>query len=426
MPSLGDGRRSMIAAACVALAVAAPVPLRLADLLHEAREKNPDVKSAEARLRAAKESVSPAGAFDDPMLMVQLWNTPVDFSSVPVMIQLTQPITLGGKRGARTDAARAEAAMAEAELAAKQREIETQVATAYSDLFIAERTQDVDDELENNLKVLLHLSEVRVSTGKGEQLELLRAQASLVQLRSHRETAIDHRRSAWARLAALVDRNPAAPGGTTTAPSVLDSLPDVNALQQRAFRERPELAGARAQVANAEARARLAKAAAVPDLSVFVAEMHAFRNPTGVSDFLFAGFQINLPIFGGSKTGPQISSAQAQVISAQQSEHALRNRVAAEVAETHAHLLAEQRQIALHHELIPIARQAVASAEASYAAGRADFVMVLDSARELRMHDLDLAMHLATYEQRLAELQRAVGVDLGLDESAEAGHDERH
>ena len=355
------------------------------------------------------------------MLMVQLWNTPVDFSTVPVMVQLTQPIPLGGKRSARTDAARADAAMAEAELAARQREIDTQVASAYLDLFLAERTQDVDDELESVLKVLLHLSEARVSTGKGEQLELLRAQASLVQLRSQREAAIDRRRSAWVRLAALVDRDLAVPAGTTTVPGVMPSLPDLITLQRHALRERPELAGARAQIARAEAQARLAKAAAVPDLNVFVAEMHAFRNPLGVSDFLFAGVQINLPIFSGGKT----SSANAQVISAQQSEHALRNRVAAEVAESYAHLVAEQRQIDLHHQLIPIARQAVESAQTSYAAGRADFVMVLDSARELRMHDLDLAMHLAAYEQRLAELQRAVGVDLGLDES-ETGHDDRH
>src|SRR5260370_33873850 len=103
MPSLGDGRHSMIAA-CVALTIAAPPPLRLADLLHEAREKNPDLKAAAAHLRAAKESVSPAGALDDPTLTVQLWNTPVDFSSIPVMVQLGQAIPLGGNRGAQTDA----------------------------------------------------------------------------------------------------------------------------------------------------------------------------------------------------------------------------------------------------------------------------------------------------------------------------------
>src|SRR5205814_297988 len=146
----------------------------------------------------ATENVSPAGALDDPMLMVQLWNTPVDFSAVPVMVQLSQTIPLAGKRGARTDAARAEAAFAESDLAVKQRDIETALASAYFELFLADRTQEVDDELETILKVLLLSSESRVSSGKGEQSELLRAQASLVQLRSNRESALDHKRSSSA------------------------------------------------------------------------------------------------------------------------------------------------------------------------------------------------------------------------------------
>jgi outer membrane protein TolC len=413
-------------AACVALAIAAPTPLRLADLLREAREKNPDLIAAQALLRAAKENVSPAGALDDPMLMVQLWNAPVDFSSIPVMVQISQAIPLAGKRGARADLARSEAAFAESELFVKQREIETALASAYFDLFLADRTQEVDDELETVLKVLLLSTEARVSSGKGEQFELLRAQASLVQLRSNRESALDHKRSAWARLASLLDRTPAGPPGPTMPPSVLGNLPDAGTLQKRALQSRPELAGARARISGADAEARLAKAADVPDLGVFVAEMHTFRNPGGPSDFLFAGVQINLPIFGGSKNGPRVSSAQARVASAVASERALRNRVVAEVAETHAHLVAEEHQIDLHHQLVPLARQTVESAQGSYAAGRGDFAMVLESARELRMHELELAMHLAAYEQRLAELQRAVGAELGLDESAEIGHDERH
>jgi outer membrane protein TolC len=412
--------------ALLLLAVATASPLRLADLLREAREKNPDLKTTEARLRASEQGIEPAGALEDPRLMVQLWNAPIDFSTVPIMVQLTQPVPLGGKRGARTDAARAGSAMAAAEVAAKQRDIETEVATAYFDLFLAERTQEVDDELEAILKVLQQSSAARVSTGKGEQGEFLRAQASLIQLKSDRETALDHRRSAWARLAALLDRDPVAPGGTTTQPGLLASLPEVAELQQRALRERPELAGLRAQIAEAEANERFARAATVPDLGIFAAGMHVFRNPAGPSDFIFAGVEVNLPIFSGGKNQPRIASAQAQVVAAREAEHALRNRVAAEIAETHAHLLAEQHQIDLHHQLIPIARQTVESAQSSYAAGRTEFLMVLDSARELRMHELDLAMHFALYERRLAELQRAVGVDLGLEQSAEAGHEERH
>ena len=410
----------------LALAVAAPTPLRLADLLREARDKNPDLKAADARRRAATASVSPAGALDDPMLMVQLWNAPADFSSIPVMVQVSQQLPLGGKRAARRDAASAEEAMAAADLAGRQRDVDAQVASAYFDLFLAERTQEVDDELKGILEVILQASEARVSTGKGEQAELLRAQAALVQLRSDRETAVDHRRSAWARLAALLDRDPDAPGGTTTQPGMLAALPALHALQERAMSERPELSAARAQIGAAEAQARLAKAMTVPDLGVFAAEMHTFRNPAGISDFLFAGFQVNLPLFGGSKNDPRIASARAQVVAAREAEHALRNRVVSEVAETYAHVQAEEHQIALHHQLIPLARQAVESAESSYSAGRADFNMVLDSARELRMHDLELAMHQASYEQRIAELQRAAGVDLGLAQAAEAGHEERH
>jgi outer membrane protein TolC len=408
------------------VALAAPPPLRLADLLREAREKNPDLKAATARVRAAQSAISPAGALDDPMLMVQLWNTPVDFSTVPVMVQLSQNIPLGGKRGARTDAARADAAMADADLAQKQRDVEMQVASAYFDLFLADRTQEIDDELEAILNVVLHASQARVSTGKAEQVELLRAQGALIQVRSERETAIDRRRSAWAKLAALLDRDPASAPGSTTQPGVIAQLPDAAALTERALRDRPELAGSRAAIAGAQAQHRLARANRIPDVGLFAAEMHAFRNPMGVSDFLFAGFQVNLPIFFESKNEPRIAGAQAQLIAAQEAERALRNRIASEVVETRAHVLAEMRHIDLHHQLIPIARQAVQSAESSYAAGRTDFTMVLDSARELRMHEMDLATHLAGYEQRLAELQRAIGGDLGLAQAAEAGHEEHH
>jgi len=71
-----------------------------------------------AQARAAAASVSPAGALDDPQLMVQHWNGPVDFSVVPIMIQLTQTFPLGGKLGAKSDAAAADARMAQAEAGA--------------------------------------------------------------------------------------------------------------------------------------------------------------------------------------------------------------------------------------------------------------------------------------------------------------------
>jgi cobalt-zinc-cadmium efflux system outer membrane protein len=412
-------------AALLFAALAAPSPLHLADLLREAREKNPDLKAAQARVAAAASTVSPAGALDDPMLMIQLWNAPLDFSNVPVMVQVSQNLPLGGKRAARQDAANADVDAAKANAAVALHDLEVQVAQAYFDLFLAERTQEIDDELEQLLQALLQASESRVATGKGEQVELLRAQGAVIQLRSERETANDHRTSSWARLAALLDRDSTDAAGSTTRPGLLTNLPAEATLRDRALRERPDLVAAQAMIKNAEAQVRLARAAKIPDIAPFAAFMHTF-NGAGETNFVFAGVQGNLPLFGSGKNEPRISSAGSQAVAMRETAHAVRNRVVSEVAESYAHVLAEAHQIELHHQLIPLSRQTVESAEHSYAAGRTDFTMVLDSVRDFRMHELDLAQHLAMYEGRLAELQRAVGGDIGVERAAEAGHADDH
>ena len=185
------------------------------------------------------------------------------------------------------------------------------------------------------------------------------------------------------------------------------------------------MAVARAAVAQADAKLRLANAEKVPDVAVFLAEMHAFRAP-GQADFLFAGVQVNLPIFSGEKNHPRVAGAEADLGAMRDDARAIENRVVSEVADAHAELTAERRQVELHHQLIPIARQALASAMGAYVAGRSAFVMVLDAERDLQMHELDLATHLAMYEQRLADLQRAVGSNLGLVQAAESGTRESH
>jgi len=407
-----------------ALALSA-APLRLADVLEEARKNNPEMHAAEAQARAAASSVSPAGVLDDPMLMVQLWNMPVDLSTVPVMVQLTQPLPLGGKRAARRDAAEALSRMAQADMATKARDIEAEVAKAYFDLFMADRTLEIDSEIDHTLHAMLAAANARVAAGRSDQVDALKGEGQILKLEADRQTAGADRTSANARLVALLNREPGALLGGTTIPAILPSLPTEAELRQRALEGRPELASVRATVAGARAQLRLADAERVPDLSLFAAEMHTFRM-SGVADFLFAGVQINLPVFSGSKNGPRAAAAEAQIEAASDSERSLQNRIAAEVAQACARVRAEARQVELHHQLIPLARQTLQSAISSYSAGRVDFLTVLDSERELQMHEMDLATHLASYEQRVAELERAVGADLGLAAAAEAGHPESH
>src|ERR1700687_3907497 len=214
-------------------------PVRLADLLDEARKNNPELLSAREQVNAAASSVAPAGALDDPMLMVQLWNAPVDFSIVPLMVQLSQPLQLGGKRAARRGAASGEAAAARANALSKVRDIEAAVAKAYFDLYLADRTEEADEEIEGTLRSLITVASARIAAGKGEQAEALRAQSEVLKVQSDREAVGARRVAANAKLVALLNRPPGSDIGKTTEPGIVEVLPDDAVLRDGAVGERP-------------------------------------------------------------------------------------------------------------------------------------------------------------------------------------------
>jgi outer membrane protein TolC len=356
------------------------------------------------------------------MVMVQLWNMPVDLSTVPLMVNLTQTIPLGGKRAAKRDEAEAMARASRAGVGTRARDVEDEVARAYFDLYLADRTIDVDAEIERTLETLISAASARIAAGRGEEADVLRAESEKLKVESDREAARGRRAAAVAKLVALLDRPAGSDLGRTEEPGLLPALPASEELRARALRERPELASANAATGAAEARLRLAHAEKVPDLTASAGEMHVFGGSMSPADFLFLGVQVNLPIFGG-KNGARIEGAEAGVAASRAERRALENRVFAEVADALAEVQAETRQAQLHHKLIPLARQALASSLASYGAGRGSFSMVLDAERDLEMHELDLATHVAAYSQRLADLERAVGGDVGLARAAGSGVD---
>jgi cobalt-zinc-cadmium efflux system outer membrane protein len=397
-------------------------PVRLADLLAEARRKNPAVAAAREQARGDAAAVGAAGAFDDPMVMLQLWNMPVDLSTVPLMVNVSETIPLGGKRAAKREEAEAMARSSRAAIATRSRDIDDEVARAYFDLYLADRTIDVDGEIVQTLDTLIAAASARIAAGRGEEADVLRAESERLKVESDREAARGRREAAVAKLVALLDRPAGSDLGRTEDPGLLADLPASEVLRARALRERPELLSADAATGAAEARLRMARAERTPDLTASAGEMHMFGGMQSPSDFLFLGLQVNLPIFGG-KNGSRIEGAEAGLAASHAERQALENRVFAEVADALAEVQAETRQAQLHHKLIPLARQALASALASYSAGRGAFSMVLDAERDLEMHELDLATHVAAYSQRLADLERAVGGDVGLVRAAASGID---
>ncbi len=393
------------------LALSAAPPLRLPDLLADARERNPELRAAMAQARASASSVSPAGALDDPMFMVQYWNGPVDFSVVPIMFQLSQTFPLGGKLQAKSDAAAAEAKVAQAEAASRLRDVERDVTRAYVDLFGAERTLVIHDEMLGVLRSLSSVAASRIAAGKSEVVDRLKADTEVLKEEGVHESLLAEQMVARVKLAALLDRTPSELSGSTEELATPRALPPDDVLLARATKDRPEFEVAASTVQAAEARAKLAGASGVPDVTPLVAYMHTF-NQAPPNNFLFLGLQMNLPIWRGNKVEPAVAAARARLEAGRALADALRVRVQAEVVASAAQLRTEQRLVEIQERLVPLAKQALSSAISGYAAGRVGLLTVLDSEREALMQQLELVRHVALREQRLAELERAVGGSL--------------
>jgi outer membrane protein TolC len=352
--------------------------------------------------------VSPAGALDDPKLTVQYWNGPVDFSVVPIMVQLTQTIPLGGKLGARTDAASADARVSEAEALGRLRDVERDVTRSFVELFVAERTLVVHDEMLGTLRSLASVAASRVAAGRSEVVDQLKAQTELLKEEGVHEALLAEQTVARAQLAALLDRDVSELTGEAEEVSPPSHIPTDDQLTARALQERPELRAADNAIQAAEARTRMATAAGVPDITPVLAYMHTFNLPPQ-NNFLFFGVEGTLPIWRGNKIEPAVAAARARAEATQALAQALRNRVRAEVLSLAAQLRAEQSLVEIQRRLVPLARQTLDSAVSAYAAGRIGLLTVLDSEREALMRQVELAQHLALQQQRRAELERAVG-----------------
>jgi outer membrane protein TolC len=410
---IGQARLLVALSLCSAALAARPLralgaePLTLSALLTEAQERNPELRARAAQVRAAAERPAQARAFEDPMIMLELWQVPLSLSSVPLMITLRQPIPWPGKLAARAAALVPEQDQARAEAEAASLRVRLAVTRAYLDYRLAVRSLDVARRSRALLAAITEAVEARYRVGRAELADLLRARQELLSLDN---AVLDLERGRDLAMTAInvqlsrpVDR---ALGEPVTAP-VVRALPPARELMDRAALQQPEVRAARAALAQALARARAAGRERAPDLAVWAGYMAMLRG----NDHTFtAGVQTSLPTFSLQRSNAASREAMAQVEGARAALQAAEDRTRAQVQEALLRLDTAARHLRLHQkDLLPLSEQAEAAARAGYQGGRVDLGQVLQAARAGHEHRLDYERFQAEYGQRLAELEAALG-----------------
>ena len=391
---------------------AAEAPLRLADVLAEARERNPEIHAARARADAAAAVPTRARALDDPTFSYELWNAPDSFRPDRAdnnILRLSQKLPFPGKRGLAGDIAARDADAARLAVAAVELDVAAAVKRAFYDLWEAHELLQVYGRERALLERLAHVAAEKYGVGAVAQSDVLRAQVELTRVVTRVSTqalAIDASR---AELNALLSRDADEPLGIPElggAPR-LDVRPDT--LVASALAVRPEVREQEAAIAREETAVRLARRDYFPDFEVNVGR---FLNP-GQRDGFGAMAAVSIPLAYKWKYDAALDEARARLTAAQADLRRVQDRVRRDVQQAflraQSALLRRNLFVTTH---IPQAEQSMRIAESGYESGSVDFLTLTDTARTLESLHVEHVNAEAELQKASADLDRAVGEEV--------------
>jgi cobalt-zinc-cadmium efflux system outer membrane protein len=385
-------------------AVADPAP-PFKDLLTQAQTNAPRLAEAAAGVRQAEGLARQAGARPNPTVGMEIENFSGSgiysgANNADTTLSLSQPLEVGGKRGARVAAGRAALDAARARLVQSKADFAFSLADAYALAEAAERRVTLAEEAVTLSDETLRASRALVDAGKEAELRTLQAQAALTGARASLEEARAERTGAFSRLTALV-------GSTTPYTSLSDSLltspkltslpDDIDALST------PAVQAAEADREAAARRVRIERTRAVPDVTVS-AGVRRFSGDDSTA--LIAGVSLPIPVFDQNRGN--ITAAQGELQAAEARLNAARFDAEADIRTARFQLGAAQSRADAAGQGETSAAEAFRLTRIAYESGKAPLVELINARRSLaEARDQTIQAQLARVraEADLARLQ---------------------
>jgi outer membrane protein TolC len=398
--------------------------LSLEELERIALQANPEIKLAARRVVTTETHVSGAGALEDPWLMYRGWQVPLsqpwNYNAAMNMFMVSQNFPGPGKRGLRSQIANDAVSVAKAELEAKRREVSAGVRKAFYDLLRNADELKIHDEQVVIARQGLEAARIKYSVGKVPQQDVLKAQVGLSKLIEHLVMLEQDAELGRATLNTLLGRNPESPievAGQYTLPT---RLPPINELEQLALTNRPELTARSAAITQSQDQLKLARKAYTPDFSANAGYMLMPSGSEHRNNYMIEG-SMTLPWLNHRKHDSEINEAQSGVFEQQAEFDAARLMVFQQIQDAVVRARAAKKLVDLYKEILrPQTEAALQSTVIAYENDRTDILNLLDSQNTSLDVDYSYFRAVAEFEQRMAELELAVGTPVRPTESAAA------
>ena len=377
------------------LALARTSGPRLALLLGEVLERNPDVASLAARARSAAEVAPQVKALPDPVASVTAFLLSPETRVGPqqATAAVSQKFPWFGKLPLREQAALAAAAAAEARVEARRIQIVTEARRlAYELTYLSAWQREIEAD-RSTLNHYEELARARYASGVGLQQGVVKIQAEITRDDTRLLEIVTRRAELEARLNALRDRAAGTPFPSFELPAAVSANVDPGDGLKVAIARRPELAEVDARIERAGYLIDLAGKEYKPDVKAGLSytlvgrrdDRAARANPpeNDGKDIVGLFAAVNLPI-RREKLAAGVEEAVQLRLAAEESRRGLIARIGGDIGDLAERLEYTWRQFRLFNDVLIVqAQQSLRSAEAGYAAGTLNALDLLDAERVL-------------------------------------------
>ena len=371
--------------------------LSLDQAVASARDKRASVQAARLRLERARFCRRALGTLPATSLLVGYSNDLRVGGSDDDLV-ISQPIDLFGRTNAARRTGDALVLQAEANLRQIELELQNDVVTLYVDAVATRSRVLIAKEAESGAQSLYLAIRELVEGGKLPGVQATRVSIELLRATAARKQREVEAAAALRRLAAAI---------ATEKVSVAQAFPAIPTLEVSEAllkSHRADLMLLSAEVAEANADARLARADRQPQL-----ELQGRRSAWQEDPAYGVRLQLNFPLFDGGKSRAQEAAARRHADAARKSFEDALSIARAETEAARLEVRGAQAQIGSLDQVIATARDLVSRTEIGLKEGANTLVDVLDASRALREIQESLIDARATLSLSQARYLRATG-----------------
>jgi cobalt-zinc-cadmium efflux system outer membrane protein len=386
--------------------------LRIGDVVRAVVRNNDQAAAARYMEQAAYDKIGPAGAWDDPMLMVGVTGLPTSgsFNQEPMtmkMIGISQNIPYAGQKGLANKAARSQAEAASAGRQQTEVNLATAAMNAYLSVYYRQNIleyisaqREIQQDVVSSAIAKLQTNQAGQADVSGAQSRLWRLDIDILSTRQEIDAAFD-------RLYALMGQERPATLPTLIQPS-FESVPsNLDQMLADARGNYSPLQKARRQAEGYDFSSRAAARMTWPMLGLSAG--YGFREDappsptTGMimkrDDMISFQASISIPIFSGHQQKKMAASMNAMKLSSEAEANQIwrDTRAALQSIDSARQRLTESLKL-YRERIIPADEDAYRSAFAGYESDRVPFSSLLDYAMNI-------------YRDRLAANQVAFQLD---------------